>query len=88
VTSSADNITIQFADYSTGKRQLRLAATSTSPTATLRVHVTSSGQLIGSMQNLGDGKYSGQFMSSVNPQSITVRSNLCGSATTAVRKKG
>jgi len=88
VTSNADNVTIQLADYFAGKRELRVAAQSTGSTATLGVHLTSSGQLIGTMQNLGGGKYSGQFARSVNPQSITVRSSLCGSATMVVRRRG
>jgi len=88
VSSSADNVTIQLADYFAGKHELRVAAQSTGSTATLRVHLTSSGQLIGTMQNLGGGKYSGQFARSVNPQSITVRSSLCGSATIVVRRRG
>lgn len=87
VTSIADNVTIQLADYSAGKDELRVSARSTRSNATLRVHLTSSGELIGTMRNLGDGRYSGEFTRSVNPQSITVRSSLCGSATTAVRKR-
>jgi len=49
--------------------------------------VASTGELIGELANLGDGKYSGQFMWSVNPQNITVRSSLCGLATSVVRSK-
>jgi len=88
VTSNADHVTIQLADYYAGKDELRVSARSTGSTATLQVHVASSGALIGTMRNLGDGRYSGQFTRSVNPQSITVRSSLCGSATTVVRKRG
>ncbi len=83
----ADAITIQLADYFTGKHELRVAAKSTSSTTTLWVYATSSGELIGMLRNLGDGKYSGQFTWSVNPQNITVRSSLCGSATSVVRSK-
>jgi hypothetical protein len=87
VTSTADNVTMQVADYFAGRDELRVAAKSTGSAATLQVHVTSSQELIGTMENLGDGKYSGRFTWSVNPQSITVRSGLCGSATTVVRNK-
>jgi len=87
VTSNPDNVTVQLADYYAGRDELRVSARSTNSTATLQVHLTSSGALIGTMRNLGDGKFSGQFTRSVNPQSITVRSSLCGSAMTAVRKR-
>jgi hypothetical protein len=40
------------------------------------------------MRNLGDGRYSGQFAWPANPESITVRSSLCGSATALVQTKG
>jgi photosystem II stability/assembly factor-like uncharacterized protein len=84
---TTDTVGIQQADYFVNKRELRVAAKSTSSTATLQVFVTSSGELIGTMRHLGDGKYSGQFTWPVNPQNITVRSSLCGSATSAVRSK-
>jgi hypothetical protein len=87
VTSSADAVSIQQSDYFADNRQLRLAARSSAWGAALSVHVTSSGALIGTLQNLGDGKYSGQFTWSVNPQNITVRSSLCGSAATVVRRR-
>jgi PKD repeat protein len=85
--SATDTITIQQADYFARKRQLRVGARSTSPTATLQVYVTATVALIGALQNLGDGRYTGQFTWPVNPQNITVRSSLCGSATKAVTSK-
>ena len=87
VTPTTDTVTIQQADYFASKRQLRVGAKSTSPSATLQVYVTSTGALIGTLQNLGDGRYTGQFTWPVNPQSITVRSSLCGSGTKTVTAK-
>jgi hypothetical protein len=51
------------------------------------VFVTSTNQLIGTLANNGGGKYSGQFTWSVNPQNVTVRSNLGGSKSSAVTPK-
>jgi hypothetical protein len=82
-----DGITIQLADYFISKRELRVNAKSTSSGARLSVYVTSTGEVIGDLANLGDGKYTGQFRWSLNPQNITVRSSLCGSATSVVRSK-
>jgi PKD repeat protein len=88
VTAAAsDTVTIQQADYFAHKRQLRVGAKSTSATATLRVYVTSTGALIGTLQNLGDGRYTGHFTWPVNPKNISVRSSLCGSATRTVTSK-
>jgi len=83
----ADTVTIQQADYYASKHEFRVAAKSTGSTATLRVNVTSSGELIGTLRNLGDGKYSGQLSWPVNPQNVRVVSSLCGSATSVVRSK-
>jgi hypothetical protein len=87
VTPTTDTVTIQQADYFASRRQLRVGAKSTSSTATLQVYVTSTGALIGTLQNLGDGRYTGQLTWPVNPQNITVRSSLCGSATKTVTAK-
>ena len=82
-----DSITIRLADYFASRRELRVAAKSTSSSARLWLYVTSTGELIGELTNLGDGRYSGQFTWPVNPQGITVRSSLCGSATSVVRSR-
>ena len=87
VSSGADSVTIQQADYFVNKRELRVAAKTSGAGAVLSVLVTSSGAPVGTLQNLGDGKHSGAFAWPVNPQSITVRSNLCGSVTSVVRRK-
>lgn len=83
-TTTADTVGITLAQYETSKRTLRVEATSTRTNATLQVFITASGQLIGTLTNNGGGKYTGQFNSATNPQSITVRSSAGGSATRTV----
>jgi hypothetical protein len=80
----ADTVSITRAEYDTGNRRLRVEATSTRSTATLRVFVTSTNQLIGTLSNDGGGRFRGELTWSVNPQSITVRSNFGGQATRTV----
>lgn len=84
---AADTISITRAEYETGKRTLRVDASSSRSTATLQVFVTSTNQLIGTLSNNGGGKYSGQFNWSTNPQNVTVRSNVGGSKSSAVSAK-
>jgi FG-GAP-like repeat len=79
-----DTVTITRAEYETGNRRLRVEATSTRSTATLRVFVTSTNQLIGTLSNDGGGRFRGEFSWPVNPQNITVRSNFGGQATRTV----
>jgi len=85
--TQADTVAVTLAEYKVADQMLNVEATSTSASATLQVFVTSTGALIGPLANKGGGKYAGQFSWPVNPQSITVRSNLGGSATTAVQAK-
>jgi hypothetical protein len=82
---TTDTVSIQRAEFSSGR--LRVEATSTSSSATLRVFVTSTGALIGTLQNDGGGRYRGEFSWPTNPQSITVRSSLGGAATRSVTLK-
>lgn len=86
-TPTADTVAVTLAEYDTAKLVLRLQATSTSASATLQAFVTSSGQLIGTLTSNGGGRYGGQFNSSVNPQNVTVRSSLGGSAARVVTAK-
>ena len=81
---STDTVSITRAEYDSGKRALRVEATSTSSNATLQVFVSATGQLIGTLSNNGGGQYRGEFTVSTNPQNITVRSNQGGVATRAV----
>jgi hypothetical protein len=82
---AADTVAIQRAEYT--NRELRVEATSTSANVTLQVFVAATNQLIGTLTNEGGGRYRGSFSLSSNPQSITVRSSLGGSATTSVEAK-
>jgi len=86
-TPAADTVSITRAEYSTGNRELRIEATSTRSNAVLRAYVTSTNALIGTLSNNGGGRYEGRFTWPTNPQNITVRSSLGGSATRAVTLK-
>jgi Beta-propeller repeat len=81
--ATADTVAITLADYRLSSKRLSAQATSTNATATLRVYVTATGQLIGTLTNNG-GMYSGQFKWPTNPQNITVRSSLGGSSSATV----
>ena len=81
---STDTVRITRAEYESSKRVLRVEATSTSSSATLRVFVSSTGALIGTLSNSGGGQYRGELSVSTNPQNITVRSSLGGVATANV----
>jgi hypothetical protein len=84
---TADAVSIQLAEYSSGNRELRVEATSSDSGATLNVYVSSTNARIGTLRNEGGGRYRGDFSLSSNPQNITVRSSLGGSATRAVTLK-
>jgi hypothetical protein len=86
-TPTTDSVSITRAEYESSKRTLRVEATSSRSTATLKVYVTSSGALIGTLTNNGGGKYGGQFSLATNPQNITVRSNFGGQASRSVTLK-
>jgi hypothetical protein len=81
--ATTDTVTITLARYRLSTKRLSVQATSTNAAATLRVYVTSTGQLIGTLTN-NAGKYSGQFKWPTNPQNITVRSSLGGSSSVTV----
>jgi hypothetical protein len=85
--AAADTVSVQRAEYDSSKRVLQVEASSTSSTATMRVFVTSTGTLIGTLANDGGGRYRGQLSWSTNPQNVTVTSSLGGTATRAVTLK-
>ena len=85
--SSSDTVSISRVEYDGPKRELSVEAMSTSSSATLKVYVASTGELIGTLANDGGGRYRGQFMWPSNPQSIVVGSSLGGSATMTVTLK-
>ena len=77
--AASDTVSVTRADYVSSKHELRLEATSTSSTATLKAYVTSTNALLGTLTRTG-GKYSARFGLPANPQSVTVRSSAGGSA--------
>jgi hypothetical protein len=84
---ATDTVAIQVAEYASGNRQLRVEATSSNASATLRVYASATNTLIGTLRNEGGGRYRGEFSLSSNPQQIMVRSSLGGSATRSVTVK-
>ena len=86
-TPVIDTVRIQRAEYQRSKGSLRVDATGTEPTATLRVYVTSSGALIGALKNNGNGRFSASLSWPTYPENITVRSNFGGSASSPVTLK-
>lgn len=83
---AADTVEVTRAEYTSSNGELRIEATSTSATATLTAFVAYSGERIGTLANLGGGKYGGRFTWSVNPSRVTVKSSLGGSATKVQEK--
>ena len=83
----ADKVAVTLAEYVVSKQTLNVQATSTSTSAILKAYVTSTGALIGTLTNVGGGKYQGQLSQSANPQNVTVKSSLGGSAGLAVTPK-
>ncbi|HSE37785.1 MAG TPA: hypothetical protein VLG74_10815, partial [Blastocatellia bacterium] len=79
-----DAVSITLAEYTAAQKRLRVRATSTSGTATLKAYVTADSTLIGTLSNLGKGIYEGLFLWPVNPRNITVISGNGGSATRQV----
>lgn len=80
----SDTVVIQQVEYRTGSREFRLEATSSNSSAVMKAYVTSTNALIGTLSNNGGGRYSMRTTLSSNPQSVTVRSSLGGSATRTV----
>jgi hypothetical protein len=84
---TADTVSTQLAEHSAGTDDLHVEATGSNASATLSVYVTSTNALIGTLRNEGSGRYRGDFSWSTNPQHITVRSSLGGSASRTVTLK-
>ena len=82
-----DTIKIQRAEYQRSKATLRVDATGSEPSATLRVYVTATNALIGTLKNNGSGRFSALLPWPTFPDNITVRSSLGGSASRAVTPK-
>jgi hypothetical protein len=87
IASVVDTVTITKAQYSISGSQLKVTATDSNPAAVLTVKVTSSGQILGTMQTRGDGKYQLKKVGIANPVNVTVTSNLGGSASKNVQAR-
>ncbi len=83
----ADTVTITKAKYSISRSQLTVFATDSDPAAVLTVKVTSSGEVLGTMQTRNDGNYRLKANGVANPQNVTVTSNLGGSDSANVRAR-
>ncbi|HMJ10227.1 MAG TPA: hypothetical protein VK524_02420 [Polyangiaceae bacterium] len=84
----ADLVRIERAEFKRGGRggTLTVRATSTSVTAILTVFRNQSTEPTFTLTNLGGGRYQGSFsFSGTKPQTVTVTSNLGGSATANVK---
>jgi hypothetical protein len=87
LASAVDTVTIPKAQYSISGSQLKVNATDSNPAAVLTVKVTSSGEILGTMQSRGDGNYQLKKVGIANPVNITVTSNLGGSASKNVQAR-
>lgn len=83
----SDAVAVTRAEYTLSTKVLLVQATSTNATATLTVSVTSTGTQIGTLTNVGGGKYQFQGSWSTNPLNVTVKSSLGGSASLTVTLK-
>jgi hypothetical protein len=77
---ASDTVRITRAQYDSGKRVLRVEATSTNSSATLTAFNNNTNAQIGTLQNSGGGTYKGQFTNVANPGNVRVMSSLGGSA--------
>jgi hypothetical protein len=82
-----DKVSVTRAEYTVSQKELRLEATGSSSSATLKAYVAATNELIGTLSNLGGGKYGFQGAWPTNPQSVVVRSSGGGSATASVVAK-
>jgi Tol biopolymer transport system component len=81
---AGDTVRITRAQYDSGKRSLRVEATSTSSTATLTAFNNTTNAQIGVLQNNGGGTYRGTFNNVANPGNVRVTSSLGGTAVLVV----
>ena len=82
-----DTVAITKAQYSISRSQLTVLATDSDATAVLTVKVTSTGEVLGTMDTRGDGSYRLKANGVANPLNVTVTSNLGGSDSADVRAR-
>ncbi len=83
----ADTVAITKAQFSISRGQLTVLATDSNSAAVLTLSVTSTGQILGTMDTRGDGNYRSKINGTTNPQNVTVTSNLGGTASANVRAR-
>jgi subtilisin family serine protease len=83
----ADTVAITKAQYAIERSQLTVLATDTNTAAVLTVSVTSTGEILGTMDTRNDGNYRLKANGIANPQNVTVTSNLGGSAAKSVKAR-
>lgn len=84
--ATTDTVTITAAQYSSSRQLLQVKATDSNSSATLEVYVTSTNSHIGTLKKNSTG-YTGKFSLATNPQNITVKSNLGGTASATVKAR-
>jgi outer membrane protein assembly factor BamB len=81
----ANTVTITGAVYNPATQALSVQATASTPTAQLTAYLNAtSRRVLGNLNNLGGGSYSGTFSWPSNPGTIHVRNNLGGTASAPV----
>ena len=83
----ADTVAITKAQFSISRGQLTVLATDSNSAAVLTLSVTSTGQILGTMDTRGDGNYRSKINGIANPQNVTVTSNLGGTASANVKAR-
>ncbi|MBI4907154.1 MAG: VCBS repeat-containing protein [Acidobacteria bacterium] len=89
VLSPTDAVAITRSLYTAKSFQLNVEATSTNPNSVLTVHNATTGVLIGTLSNAGNGRYKGSFVVNLPgaAPSILVKSAFGGNAQTIVPVK-
>jgi hypothetical protein len=72
------SVTSPYPTWSKGKHLLSVSAITNDPSDTLKVYVSGTTTLIGTMTNLGGGNYQGQFKWPTYPMYIDIRSSNGG----------
>jgi hypothetical protein len=81
-TVNGDQISSASGNWGKRDHLLTVTAATNNPSDTLQVFVTGTNQLIGTMTNLGNGNYQGQFSLPANPGHVDIKSS--GGATLTI----
>jgi len=91
VLKPSDSVAITKAQLTRKTSDLKIEATSTSPTTTITVYNAATGALLGTLDNAGGGKYKGSvflFVAANAPvPAITLKSALGGTTSGTVQVK-